>query len=164
MLHALFTCSSVLVDKKPLEICDRISLIACPDGRQLLMVMKTSKMDAGLYECLATNNMGSATTSCALSFACKLRYSHILFISLFMFMFLHTDVVYLSYVNQGVPKRPGTPEIPQIYNNTALVLWKPSDTKAPCTYTLERKSEGWKSLIMNTFLEQLWRQMSEQMN
>ncbi|XP_057194752.1 striated muscle preferentially expressed protein kinase isoform X3 [Triplophysa rosa] len=98
-------------DKKPLEICNRISLIACPDGRQLLMIMKISKTDAGLYECLATNNLGSTFTSCALSFAC-------------------------------VPKRPGTPEIPQIYNNTALVLWKPSDTKAPCTYTLERKSEG----------------------
>lgn len=42
----------------------------------------------------------------------------------------------------GVPKRPGTPEIPQTYNNTALVLWKPADTKAPCSYTLERKTEG----------------------
>ncbi|KAM3585598.1 uncharacterized protein V6R79_022192 [Siganus canaliculatus] len=41
-----------------------------------------------------------------------------------------------------VPKRPGTPEIPQTYNNTALVLWKPADTKPPCSYTLERKTEG----------------------
>ncbi|XP_068504955.1 striated muscle preferentially expressed protein kinase isoform X3 [Syngnathus scovelli] len=41
-----------------------------------------------------------------------------------------------------VPKRPGTPEVPQTYNNTALVLWKPSDTKPPCSYTLERKTEG----------------------
>ncbi|XP_077369900.1 striated muscle preferentially expressed protein kinase-like isoform X1 [Festucalex cinctus] len=41
-----------------------------------------------------------------------------------------------------VPKRPGTPEVPQMYNNTALVLWKPSDTKPPCSYALERKTEG----------------------
>ncbi|XP_019128792.2 striated muscle preferentially expressed protein kinase isoform X2 [Larimichthys crocea] len=41
-----------------------------------------------------------------------------------------------------VPKRPGTPEVPQTYNNTALVLWKPADTKPPCSYTLERKTEG----------------------
>ncbi|XP_061745525.1 striated muscle preferentially expressed protein kinase isoform X2 [Nerophis ophidion] len=41
-----------------------------------------------------------------------------------------------------IPKRPGTPEVPQTYNNTALVLWKPADTKPPCSYTLERKTEG----------------------
>ncbi|XP_052415311.1 striated muscle preferentially expressed protein kinase [Carassius gibelio] len=98
-------------DKKPLEINDKMSLMACPDGRQLLMIMKTSKKDAGIYECVASNNLASATTSCILSIAC-------------------------------VPKRPGTPEIPQIYNNTALVQWKPSDSKVPCTYTLERKCDG----------------------
>ncbi|XP_067315468.1 striated muscle preferentially expressed protein kinase isoform X2 [Pseudorasbora parva] len=98
-------------DKKPLEIHDRMSLVASPDGRQLLMIMKTSKKDAGIYECVATNNLASATTSCILSLAC-------------------------------VPRPPGTPEIPQIYNNTALVQWKPSDTKVPCTYILERKFDG----------------------
>ncbi|XP_067228962.1 striated muscle preferentially expressed protein kinase isoform X3 [Chanodichthys erythropterus] len=98
-------------DKKPLEIDNRMSLVGCPDGRQLLMIMKTSKKDAGIYECVATNNLASATTSCILSLAC-------------------------------VPKPPGTPEIPQIYNDTALVQWKPSDTKVPCTYILERKSDG----------------------
>ncbi|XP_058468448.1 striated muscle preferentially expressed protein kinase-like isoform X4 [Solea solea] len=41
-----------------------------------------------------------------------------------------------------VPKRPGTPEVPQTFNNTALVLWKPADTQSPCSYTLERKAEG----------------------
>ncbi|XP_016129170.1 striated muscle preferentially expressed protein kinase [Sinocyclocheilus grahami] len=98
-------------DKKPLEINDRMSLVAYPDGRQILMIMKTSKKDAGIYECVASNNLASATTSCILSIAC-------------------------------VPKRPGSPEIPQIYNNTALVRWKPSDSKVPCTYTLERKCDG----------------------
>ncbi|XP_035984095.1 striated muscle preferentially expressed protein kinase isoform X4 [Fundulus heteroclitus] len=42
----------------------------------------------------------------------------------------------------SVPKRPGTPEVAQTYNNTALVLWKPSETKSPCSYSLERKIEG----------------------
>ncbi|GLD63422.1 striated muscle preferentially expressed protein kinase isoform X2 [Lates japonicus] len=42
----------------------------------------------------------------------------------------------------SVPKRPGTPEVPQTYSDTALVLWKPADTKSPCSYTLERKTEG----------------------
>uniref|UniRef100_H3CSE2 non-specific serine/threonine protein kinase n=1 Tax=Tetraodon nigroviridis TaxID=99883 RepID=H3CSE2_TETNG len=42
----------------------------------------------------------------------------------------------------SVPKRPGTPEVAQTYNNTALVLWKPADTKSPCTYTLDRKTDG----------------------
>ncbi|XP_071391591.1 striated muscle preferentially expressed protein kinase [Centroberyx affinis] len=98
-------------DRKPLEVDDRMNLISHPDGRQLLMIMKTSRRDAGLYECLATNPIATITSSCTLSLAC-------------------------------VPKRPGTPEIPQTYNNTALVLWKPADTKAPCSYTLERKTEG----------------------
>lgn len=42
----------------------------------------------------------------------------------------------------GLPNRPGTPEVPQRYRNTALVVWRPSDTMAPCTYSLERKTEG----------------------
>lgn len=42
----------------------------------------------------------------------------------------------------GLPGRPGTPEIPQKYKNTVLVLWKPADSKAPCTYTLERRLDG----------------------
>ncbi|NXG27911.1 SPEG kinase, partial [Dromaius novaehollandiae] len=41
-----------------------------------------------------------------------------------------------------LPGRPGTPEIPQKYKNTVLALWKPAESKAPCTYTLERKLEG----------------------
>ncbi|XP_052648342.1 striated muscle preferentially expressed protein kinase isoform X2 [Harpia harpyja] len=41
-----------------------------------------------------------------------------------------------------LPGRPGTPEIPQKYKNTVLVLWKPAESKAPCTYTLEHRLEG----------------------
>uniref|UniRef100_A0A3P8T7Y8 Striated muscle enriched protein kinase a n=1 Tax=Amphiprion percula TaxID=161767 RepID=A0A3P8T7Y8_AMPPE len=98
-------------DRKPLEVDDRMSLVSHPDGRQLLMIMKSSHRDAGVYECVATNPIAAITTSCTLSIAC-------------------------------IPKRPGTPEVPQTYNNTALVLWKPADTKSPCSYTLERKTEG----------------------
>ncbi|NP_001007110.2 striated muscle preferentially expressed protein kinase [Danio rerio] len=100
-----------LKDKKPLKICDGMNLEACPDGRQLLMIMNISKKDAGIYECVATNNLASVTTSCILTLAC-------------------------------IPSCPGTPEIRQIYNNTVLVQWKPSDTKVPCTYTIEKKFDG----------------------
>ncbi|XP_029460871.1 striated muscle preferentially expressed protein kinase [Rhinatrema bivittatum] len=41
-----------------------------------------------------------------------------------------------------LPGRPGTPEIPQKYKNTVLVLWKPAPSLAPCTYTLERRMKG----------------------
>uniref|UniRef100_A0A3Q3LUD9 non-specific serine/threonine protein kinase n=1 Tax=Mastacembelus armatus TaxID=205130 RepID=A0A3Q3LUD9_9TELE len=92
-------------DKKPLEIDARMNMISCPDGRQLLMIMQTTKKDAGIYECVATNPLASVSSIC-------------------------------------LPNRPGTPEIPQKYNNTALVVWRPSDTMAPCTYSLERRTEG----------------------
>ncbi|XP_041662707.1 striated muscle preferentially expressed protein kinase [Cheilinus undulatus] len=98
-------------DKKPLQIDARMNMIACPDGRQLLMIMQTTKKDAGVYECVATNPLAAVSSSCTISLA-------------------------------RLPNRPGTPEIPQKYNNTALVLWRPSDTMAPCTYSLERKTEG----------------------
>ncbi|KAM4596003.1 LOW QUALITY PROTEIN: striated muscle preferentially expressed protein kinase-like, partial [Polymixia lowei] len=100
-----------LKDKHHLVVDERMNLISHPDGRQLLMIMKTGRRDAGLYECVATNPLATITSSCTLSLAC-------------------------------VPKRPGTPEVPQTYNNTALVLWKPADTKAPSSYTLERRTDG----------------------
>uniref|UniRef100_A0A672RWY2 Striated muscle preferentially expressed protein kinase-like n=1 Tax=Sinocyclocheilus grahami TaxID=75366 RepID=A0A672RWY2_SINGR len=99
---------SWMKDKKPLEIDPRMNMISCPDGRQLLMIMKTTKKDAGLYECVASNALASVTSSCVVSLA----------------------------------RNPGTPEVPQKYKNTALVVWRPSDTTAPCTYSLERKTEG----------------------
>uniref|UniRef100_A0A4W5K8F8 Striated muscle enriched protein kinase b n=1 Tax=Hucho hucho TaxID=62062 RepID=A0A4W5K8F8_9TELE len=110
---------SWMKDKKLLLIDARINIISCPDGRQLLMFMTTTKKDAGLYECVATNPLASVSSSCILSLAC-------------------------------LPNRPGTPEVPQRYKNTALVLWKPSDSMAPCTYSLERKAEGDNWLIVAT--------------
>lgn len=63
----------VFSDKKPLEIDPRMNLISCPDGRQLLMIMKTTKKDAGLYECVASNTLASVTSSCVVSLARKLK-------------------------------------------------------------------------------------------
>ncbi|KAK9537940.1 hypothetical protein VZT92_005511 [Zoarces viviparus] len=98
-------------DKKPLAIDARMNMIACPDGRQLLMIMRTTNKDAGVYECVAKSPLAAVSSSCTISLA-------------------------------RLPNRPGTPEIPQKYNNTALVVWRPSDTMAPCTYSLERRAEG----------------------
>ncbi|MFT7807944.1 striated muscle preferentially expressed protein kinase isoform X2 [Arapaima gigas] len=104
-------------DKKPLLVDPRMNMISCPDGRQLLMIMKTTKTDAGLYACVASNPLGSVTSSCVISLA-------------------------------RLPGCPGTPEVPQTYKDTALVLWKPPDTPAPCTYSLERRNEGEENWII----------------
>ncbi|XP_062862335.1 striated muscle preferentially expressed protein kinase isoform X3 [Trichomycterus rosablanca] len=118
-------------DKKPLEIDPRMNVISCPDGRQLLMIMKTTKKDAGLYECVATNPLASISSSCKISLA-------------------------------RLPNRPGTPEVPQKYKNTALVVWRPSDTMAPCTYSLERRTEGESNwLIVATGIADCYYNVSE---
>ena len=44
-------------------------MIACPDGRQLLRIMKTTKKAAGLYGCVATNPLAAVSSSCTLSLA-----------------------------------------------------------------------------------------------
>ena len=61
-------------DKKPLEIDARMNNISCPDGRQLLMIMQTTKKDAGVYECVATNPLAAVSSSCTISLARKARY------------------------------------------------------------------------------------------
>ncbi|XP_015282388.1 PREDICTED: striated muscle preferentially expressed protein kinase [Gekko japonicus] len=104
-------CILWMKDKCPIVSEGVLNIVACKDGRQLLTISKASKKDAGLYECNATNALGTATSSCTISIA---RF----------------------------PGRPGTPEIPQKYRNTVLVLWRPADSQAPCTYTLERKMDG----------------------
>ncbi|XP_072324821.1 striated muscle preferentially expressed protein kinase isoform X3 [Scyliorhinus torazame] len=98
-------------DQRSLLPDARVRVVSCPDGRQLVTIMKTSKKDVGIYECSAANPLGSASSSCAVSLA-------------------------------RLPGRPGPPEIPQKYKNTALILWKPADTPAPCSYTLEQKLSG----------------------
>ncbi|KAJ7405270.1 striated muscle preferentially expressed protein kinase isoform X1 [Willisornis vidua] len=98
-------------DKKCLQPDSALNVVSCKDGRQMLTIAKVSRKDAGLYECAATNVLGTAISSCTLAVA-------------------------------RLPGRPGTPEIPQKYKNTVLVLWKPAESKAPCTYTLERRLDG----------------------
>nr|XP_058911144.1 striated muscle preferentially expressed protein kinase isoform X5 [Kogia breviceps] len=48
----------------------------------------------------------------------------------------------LSIPRAGIPGKLAPPEVPQTYQDTALVLWKPGDSRAPCTYTLERRVDG----------------------
>ncbi|XP_067843076.1 striated muscle preferentially expressed protein kinase isoform X2 [Heptranchias perlo] len=98
-------------DQRLLVSDDRVKIVSCPDGRQLVTILKTSKKDVGIYECAATNPLGTASSSGTVSLA-------------------------------RLPGRPGPPEIPQKYKNTALVLWKPADTPGPCSYTLEQKLCG----------------------
>lgn len=85
--------------------------MSCKDGRQLLSIPRASKRHAGLYECSATNVLGSITSSCTVAVA-------------------------------RTPGKLAPPEVPQTYCDTALVLWKPGDSRAPCTYTLERRVDG----------------------
>ncbi|KAM6178636.1 striated muscle preferentially expressed protein kinase isoform 3-T3 [Rhynchocyon petersi] len=102
---------SWMKDKKSLRSEPSVVIVSCKDGRQLLSIPRAGKRHAGLYECSATNVLGSITSSCTVAVA-------------------------------RVPGKLMPPEVPQTYQDTALVLWKPGDSRAPCTYTLERRVEG----------------------
>ncbi|XP_006890370.1 PREDICTED: striated muscle preferentially expressed protein kinase-like [Elephantulus edwardii] len=102
---------SWMKDKKSLKSEPSVVIVSCKDGRQLLSIPRAGKRHAGLYECSATNVLGSITSSCTVAVA-------------------------------RVPGKLVPPEVPQTYQDTALVLWKPGDSRAPCTYTLERRVEG----------------------
>ncbi|XP_069472981.1 striated muscle preferentially expressed protein kinase isoform X2 [Ambystoma mexicanum] len=107
-----------LKDKINLEANERMNIVAGQDGRHLLTILKAEARDAGLYECAATNALGTSTSTCTVAVA-------------------------------RLPGRPGTPEIPQKYKNTVLVLWKPAESYAPSTYTLECSMSGtlgWKTI------------------
>uniref|UniRef100_A0A6I8PC13 non-specific serine/threonine protein kinase n=1 Tax=Ornithorhynchus anatinus TaxID=9258 RepID=A0A6I8PC13_ORNAN len=102
---------SWMKDKRSLQSDPGVTTVSCKDGRQLLTVPRVGKRHAGLYECSATNPLGSAVSSCTLAVA-------------------------------RTPAKPAPPEVPQKYRDTALVLWKPGDGQAPCSYTLERRVDG----------------------
>ncbi|XP_072274132.1 striated muscle preferentially expressed protein kinase isoform X2 [Pyxicephalus adspersus] len=105
-------------DKMVLEMGDHVNIKSSPDGRQILTITYAGQREAGLYECVAANALGNATSSCSLSVA-------------------------------RIPQAPGTPEIPQKYRNTVLVLWKSKELNSPCTYNLEcqMNEEGvWKPI------------------
>ncbi|XP_010610268.1 striated muscle preferentially expressed protein kinase [Fukomys damarensis] len=102
---------SWMKDKQSLRSEPSVVIVSCKDGRQLLSIPRAGKRHAGLYECSATNILGSITSSCTVAVA-------------------------------RVPGKLAPPEVPQTYQDTALVLWKPGDSRAPCTYTLERRVDG----------------------
>ncbi|XP_058521028.1 striated muscle preferentially expressed protein kinase isoform X1 [Ochotona princeps] len=102
---------SWMKDKQSLKSEPSVVIVSCKDGRQLLSIPRAGKWHAGLYECSATNVLGSITSSCTVTVA-------------------------------RIPGKLAPPEIPQTYEDTALVLWKPGDSGAPCTYTLERRVDG----------------------
>ncbi|XP_051009998.1 striated muscle preferentially expressed protein kinase isoform X5 [Acomys russatus] len=102
---------SWMKDKQSLRSEPSVVIVSCKDGRQLLSIPRAGKRHAGLYECSATNALGSITSSCTVAVA-------------------------------RIPGKLAPPEVPQTYNDTALVLWKPGDSRAPCTYTLERRVDG----------------------
>ncbi|XP_073401555.1 striated muscle preferentially expressed protein kinase isoform X4 [Dendrobates tinctorius] len=98
-------------DKVVIESRGQINIKSNPDGRQVLTVTRAGLREAGLYECVAANALGNATSSCSLAVA-------------------------------RIPQAPGTPEIPQKYRDTVLVLWKSFELSCPCTYILERQVNG----------------------
>ncbi|XP_006867904.1 PREDICTED: striated muscle preferentially expressed protein kinase [Chrysochloris asiatica] len=102
---------SWMKDKQSLRSEPSVVTVSCKDGRQLLSIPRAGKKHSGLYECSATNVLGSVTSSCTVAVA-------------------------------RVPGKLPPPEVPQTYQDTALVLWKPGDSRAPCTYTLERRVDG----------------------
>ncbi|XP_077927472.1 striated muscle preferentially expressed protein kinase isoform X5 [Halichoerus grypus] len=102
---------SWMKDKQSLRSEPSVIIVSCKDGRQLLSIPRAGKRHAGLYECSATNVLGSITSSCTVAVA-------------------------------RIPGKLAPPEVPQTYQDTALVLWKPGDSRAPCTYMLERRVDG----------------------
>lgn len=53
-----------------------MSLVAHPDGRQLLRISRSTRRDDGVYECLAANAIATVTTSCMLTIACESHSGH----------------------------------------------------------------------------------------
>lgn len=59
-------------DKQSLRSEPSVIIVSCKDGRQLLSIPRAGKRHAGLYECSATNVLGSITSSCTVAVARKL--------------------------------------------------------------------------------------------
>lgn len=62
-------CSSPPPDKQSLRSEPSVIIVSCKDGRQLLSIPRAGKRHAGLYECSATNVLGSITSSCTVAVA-----------------------------------------------------------------------------------------------
>lgn len=63
------SCSSPHPDKQSLRSEPSVVIVSCKDGRQLLSIPRAGKRHAGLYECSATNVLGSVTSSCTVAVA-----------------------------------------------------------------------------------------------
>lgn len=61
--------SSLPPDKQSLRSEPSVVIVSCKDGRQLLSIPWAGKRHAGLYECSATNVLGSVTSSCTVAVA-----------------------------------------------------------------------------------------------
>lgn len=61
--------SSLPLDKQSLRSEPSVTIVSCKDGRQLLSIPRAGKRHAGLYECSATNVLGSVTSSCTVAVA-----------------------------------------------------------------------------------------------
>ncbi|XP_069838652.1 striated muscle preferentially expressed protein kinase isoform X2 [Dendropsophus ebraccatus] len=56
-------------DKMVIESRGQVIIRSNPDGRQVLTVTRAGQREAGLYECVAANALGNATSSCSLAVA-----------------------------------------------------------------------------------------------
>lgn len=56
-------------DKQSLRSEPSVIIVSCKDGRQLLSIPRAGRRHAGLYECSATNVLGSTTSSCTVAVA-----------------------------------------------------------------------------------------------
>ncbi|XP_072117153.1 striated muscle preferentially expressed protein kinase isoform X1 [Mobula birostris] len=56
-------------DQKPLLSDERVKVVSSADGRQLVTILKTTRTDVGVYECTASNALGTAASSCTVSLA-----------------------------------------------------------------------------------------------
>lgn len=65
-------CAFLSPDKQSLRSEPSVVIVSCKDGRQLLSIPQAGKRHAGLYECSATNALGSITSSCTVAVAREL--------------------------------------------------------------------------------------------
>lgn len=130
-------------DKQSLRSEPSVVIVSCKDGRQLLSIPRAGKRHAGLYECSATNVLGSITSSCTVAVAREPGAgTEVGGDGGWMGPKLGQGLTGAPLVLPGIPGKLAPPEVPQTYQDTALVLWKPGDSRAPCTYTLERRVDG----------------------
>lgn len=74
LLHSATPPSPPLpTDKQSLRSEPSVIIVSCKDGRQLLSIPRAGKRHAGLYECSATNVLGSITSSCTVAVARESR-------------------------------------------------------------------------------------------